>query len=189
MKRDRLRDRLEEVRKSKFRIGIISLILSTFIGFISLISFLNIYFEPTLLELTKILNLHNLNLSHLLETNPIVAISSLILSIICTILSLLLAWSNKSLSFESKQNQNIKLNKAPGSILLRLVNLLPKRYAKDLTQNISDMRLEYYEALSEKNIWRARFIAADYYIGLSWSVVRWISDKAKEVIGIIPKQN
>jgi hypothetical protein len=58
-----------------------------------------------------------------------------------------------------------------------------------LEQEISDMRLEYYEALSEKKIWRAKCIVAFYYIGLCWSVVMWVSDKAKEVVGIIPKKN
>jgi hypothetical protein len=82
-----------------------------------------------------------------------------------------------------------EIKKCPGQFLLRLAEYLPNRQAKKLKQEISDMRLEYYEALNEEKIWRAKFIVAFYYIGLSWSVVMWISDKAKEVIGVLPKKN
>jgi|SRR5215213_810679 len=82
-----------------------------------------------------------------------------------------------------------KIKNPPTSFLSQIAGLLPKKHRQSLLQEISDMRLEYYEALSEKKIWRARFIVAFYYIGFGWSVVMWISDKAKEVVGIIPKQN
>jgi hypothetical protein len=89
----------------------------------------------------------------------------------------------------NRKSVAIKIKNPPTSFLLKIANLLPEKCAKDLTQNISDMRLEYYEALSEKNIWRARFIVYSYYIGLSWSVVMWISDKVKEVVGLVPKKD
>lgn len=82
-----------------------------------------------------------------------------------------------------------KTKKMPATQLLKFANLFPKKYRLNLVQEISDMRLEYCEALSEKKIWRARFIIVFYYIGLVWSVVMWISDKAKEVVGLLPKKN
>lgn len=88
-----------------------------------------------------------------------------------------------------KFSPNKTLTKPPASFLLKIALLLPEKYRKDIEQNISDMRLEYCEALSEKKICRARFIVAFYYIGLCWSVVMWISDKAKEVVGLLPKKN
>jgi hypothetical protein len=86
-------------------------------------------------------------------------------------------------------NKSSLIKVPPISLLLKVADLLPKKYRDNLTQEVSDMCLEYYEALDEKNIWRARFIVAFYYVGLSWSVVMWISDKVKEVVGIIPKKN
>jgi hypothetical protein len=86
--------------------------------------------------------------------------------------------------FEKNKTEN-----PPFSLLLKIADLLPKKQRKSLIQEVSDMRLEYYEALSEKKTWRAKCIVAFYYIGLSWSVVMWISDKVKEVVGIIPKKN
>ena len=86
-------------------------------------------------------------------------------------------------------NNADKLKKTPASFILKIADLLPFKHRKSLIQEISDMRLEYYEALSEKRFFRARCIVAFYYAGLSWSAVMWISDKAKEAIGIIPKQN
>ncbi|HLM01069.1 MAG TPA: hypothetical protein VK400_08420 [Pyrinomonadaceae bacterium] len=82
-----------------------------------------------------------------------------------------------------------RVDTPPASFLLKISNLLPKKYRRNLEQEISDMRLEYYEALSERRIWQARCIIASYYIGLCWSVVMWISDKVRKVNGIVPKKN
>ena len=82
-----------------------------------------------------------------------------------------------------------KIKSPPSSILIKIADLFPKRHRESIIQEISDMRLEYYEALSEKKIWRAKCIVAFYYVGLGWSVVMWISDKAKEVVGLLPKKN
>ena len=84
-------------------------------------------------------------------------------------------------------NSDKKIYTPPFSSLLKIAELLPKKQCEILTQEISDMRLEYYEALDEKKYLRAKFIVAFYYIGLSWSVVMWIADKVKKVIGIMPK--
>jgi len=92
---------------------------------------------------------------------------------------------NFTLSTFSKIKERIKT--PPASSLLKLSKLLPAKYCQILEQEISDMRLDYYKALREKNIWQARCITVFYYIGLSWSVVMWIADKVKKVIGIIPK--
>lgn len=81
------------------------------------------------------------------------------------------------------------IQQSPASFLLKIVDLLPKKYRQDLQQNISDMRLEYYEALAEKKIWRARFIVAFYHIGISWSVLMWIPDKVKRVFKTTPKKD
>jgi hypothetical protein len=84
---------------------------------------------------------------------------------------------------------NFSISSPPASSLMKFINLLPQKYRQSFEQEVSDMRLEYYEALSEKKVWRGRCIVIFYYVGLSWSVVMWISDKVKEVVGIIPKQN
>ncbi|MGC2236707.1 MAG: hypothetical protein WA584_11130 [Pyrinomonadaceae bacterium] len=96
------------------------------------------------------------------------------------------AWFTISLIFSKLTNQ---LENPPAFFLIEPANLLPKKHRESLIQEISDMRLEYFEALSEKKIWRARCIIAFYYIGLSWSIVMWISDKAKEVVGLVPKKD
>ncbi len=83
----------------------------------------------------------------------------------------------------------IKVTNPPGHFFARIADLLPKKHRESLEQEISDMRLEYYEAVSEKNIWRARFIIAFYYIGLGWSVVMWSSDKVKKLVGLVPKKD
>lgn len=77
----------------------------------------------------------------------------------------------------------------PATFLSRVAELLPSKYKKNLKQNISDMRIEYFNARQERKNWEARVIVASYYTGLCWSVVMWISDKIKEVIKIIPKKN
>lgn len=82
-----------------------------------------------------------------------------------------------------------KVKSPPASFLLKIANLLPENNSKNLRQEISDMRLEYYEALFQKRFWRARCILAFYYIGLVWSLVMLVSDKAKEVVGIIPEKD
>jgi predicted PP-loop superfamily ATPase len=94
-----------------------------------------------------------------------------------------------SLLKKKKVERSKEIKSSPAKFSLKISNMLPKKHAQSLLQEISDMRLEYYEALSEKKIWRAKCIVAFYYVGLSWSVVMWISDKFKEVIGIIPKKN
>ena len=85
-------------------------------------------------------------------------------------------------------NKN-NIQKPPASLLLKITDLLPRKYKQDIEQNISDMRLEYYEILSENKVWQARSIVTFYYIGLGWSIAMWVSDKVKEVIGIIPKKD
>lgn len=105
---------------------------------------------------------------------------------IFVISQLILRRENISHGGRSKEKQ---IKNPPANFLLKIANFLPERFGKDLEQNISDMRLEYYEALSEKKTWRARFIVAFYYVGLGWSAVMWISHKAKEVVGIVPKTN
>jgi hypothetical protein len=82
-----------------------------------------------------------------------------------------------------------QVNTPPASLLLRIAELLPKKHRQSLEQEVSDMRLEYYETLKEKKFLLAKFIVASYYIGLGWSVIMWISDKVKEVVGLLPKKN
>ncbi|HYP51287.1 MAG TPA: hypothetical protein VEQ34_10125, partial [Pyrinomonadaceae bacterium] len=95
------------------------------------------------------------------------------------------------LSFKAKTKtfRNGTLKKPPAYLLQKIALLLPEKYRRDIEQNISDMRVEYYEALSEEKIWQARFIITFYYFGLSWSVVIWISNKIKQAVGIIPKKD
>lgn len=106
--------------------------------------------------------------------------------IVLALFSLFTLASTISITTKEKQ-KNISFR--PFSTLFKIANILPKKYRETLEQEISDMLLEYYEALSEKKFWRAKIIAAFYYIGLSWSVIIWIADKVKKVIGIIPKMD
>ena len=93
----------------------------------------------------------------------------------------------KKISGFGKSTARVK--RPPASFLAKVADLLPKKHRESFKQEISDMRLEYYEALNEKKIWRAKCIIVFYHIGLCWSVVMWISDKGKEAVGIIPKKN
>ncbi|HEX8370428.1 MAG TPA: hypothetical protein VF604_17910 [Pyrinomonadaceae bacterium] len=93
------------------------------------------------------------------------------------------------LIINSKNRAKEKISSPPASILLKLAGFLPKKHRETLIQEISDMRFEYSEALSEKKFWQARFIVCSYYIGFGWSVVMWVSDRRKEVLGIIPKKD
>ncbi len=49
------------------------------------------------------------------------------------------------------------------------------------------MRLEYYKARSEKQVLHARCVVICYYIGISWSAVKWIAERVRELIGFMPK--
>lgn len=89
----------------------------------------------------------------------------------------------------SAKHGAVKIKPSPATFLLRIADLLPAKYAFDLRQNVSDLRIEYYEALKEHKFWRAKIIIAAYYIGIGWTVIRWVMNKIKELIGIIPSKN
>lgn len=91
-------------------------------------------------------------------------------------------------SGQPAETQSARIEKPPGWILIKVADFLPPQLRRNLIQEVSDMRLEYYEALCEKNIRRGRFIVVFYHIGLGLSVVSWISYRLKEVVGIIPKR-
>ncbi|HEV7644622.1 MAG TPA: hypothetical protein VGO50_11810 [Pyrinomonadaceae bacterium] len=77
----------------------------------------------------------------------------------------------------------------PFSFLHNITHILPAKYARCLEQEISDLRLEYFEALAEGNTWRANNIVSSYYVGLGWSAFRWIAERVKELVGFMPKMN
>lgn len=81
-----------------------------------------------------------------------------------------------------------KIEHPPLSFLFQMANLLPLKQRECLTQEISDMRLEYFEAVARKELGRARSILGFYYIGLVWSVLMWISDRISDVLGINTKK-
>lgn len=83
---------------------------------------------------------------------------------------------------EQKHSHKKQIKNPPFSFLLKISEALPKKYAKDLTQNVSDMRLEYYEAVAEGRIWRPKTIIASYYVGLTWSIASWVISKVRELI-------
>lgn len=66
-------------------------------------------------------------------------------------------------------NKN-NLSKLPGKIIVKVANYLPQRESANVLQEVSDMRLEYYEALSNRNETRARGIVIVYYVGLMYSI-------------------
>ncbi len=78
---------------------------------------------------------------------------------------------------------------SPGSFLLSVIHVFPEKQRNFLEQEISDMRLEFYEALAENNRRRARCIILGYYLGLSWSALRWGAEYAKKLVGFMPKVN
>lgn len=95
-----------------------------------------------------------------------------------------------------KRLQNVRsyikdksVKRPPASTLLSIIHLLPEKPRKCLEQEISDMRLEYYEALAEKNVLHARCIVISYYTGIGWSSVVWTAERIKELIGFMPKVN
>jgi hypothetical protein len=75
----------------------------------------------------------------------------------------------------------------PASLLLLISISLPKKYRECIEQEILDLRIEYKEALEDKNVWKARCLVVFYYAGLSWTLVRWIAQGVKKLAGFIPK--
>lgn len=94
------------------------------------------------------------------------------------------AWEN----FSAKR-KGTKFQSPPGSVLLKIADLLPPKYANDLIQNISDLRREYCDALNQGRLWRAKVITTAYYTGISWTVVKWVINRIKELVGITPSKN
>lgn len=84
---------------------------------------------------------------------------------------------------------NNKVKNPPASFLLKIAGFLPKKQRQILQQEVLLMRDEYNEALFEKRMLRAKIIVISYYLGISCSSFRWVTDKVKEVIGIIPKKD
>src|ERR1044072_611732 len=87
------------------------------------------------------------------------------------------------------KNSKERAEKPPFSLLLEISEELPPKYSQNLEQEISDLRMEYSEALMQNKIWRARFIVLDYYEGLIWSVIKWIMEWAKKIVGFTPHVN
>lgn len=58
-----------------------------------------------------------------------------------------------------------KISSAPGSRLLRLADFFcaPKTMSMTICPLIADWRTEYYEALNQRRIWKARWISFRYY--------------------------
>jgi hypothetical protein len=77
-----------------------------------------------------------------------------------------------------------RIKRPPLTFLFRLANFLPPKLGRCLVQEILDVHLEYYESIHKKEIWRARLIIGYYCTGLGWSVIMWISDKVRQVLGI-----
>src|ERR1700755_1657164 len=74
-----------------------------------------------------------------------------------------------------------QIDQPPISILLKIARFFPPKYARNLKQEISDLRVEYYKALVERNFWQARFILTSYYFGISWSLLNWLGERVKGV--------
>lgn len=85
------------------------------------------------------------------------------------------------LSYRNSNVSKPKFKKPPGSLLLKFSGLFNAKYRRKLLEEISDMRIEYYEALSDKNITEANRIVARYYLGIAWSTLIWIANRIKDV--------
>jgi hypothetical protein len=126
-----------------------------------------------------------LDLYNGVSINSVGFIFAIVLIVLNLALDRFISMKARKPKLSTKEN----FKQSPASLLLKITDLLPKKYREGFVQEISDMRLEYYEALSEKKFWRARFIVVFYYVGFCCSFLMWISDKAKEVLGIIPTKN
>ena len=62
-------------------------------------------------------------------------------------------------------NQRTRLRKPPGGNLLRIVDFLFSKRTLSLTFTplVTDWRIEYFEALQEGRVWKARWISFRYY--------------------------
>jgi hypothetical protein len=81
------------------------------------------------------------------------------------------------------------VTRPPASLLLSIITIFPKKYRQCLEQEISDMRIEYYEILAEGKTARARTVSLFYYLGLFWSVISWILHNIVTVFLTAPKKN
>jgi hypothetical protein len=83
--------------------------------------------------------------------------------------------------FDSRENfpreMHVRLYGAPGTRLINWTEFLfSRKDAEHLVQTILDMRLEYFEALAEKRIWKARVVLVRGYtsffsaVGLHFSL-------------------
>lgn len=77
-----------------------------------------------------------------------------------------------------------RLAKPPGHIWLQVAKFLPEKYYRIFEQEVSDMRLEYYEALSEKATFRAKCLIATYHLSMTFALIVWIVRGLKEIVKI-----
>lgn len=89
--------------------------------------------------------------------------------------------SGESLIVLLWEEKRSPINPSPGSLFLEFANLLPRKYRTSIRQEISDLRLEYHEAVYRRHAWIARAIIISYYIGLVWSIIVSLFDRSKEV--------
>ena len=74
--------------------------------------------------------------------------------------------------------------KPPGHLAAALIEtLLPKKMAEPLLQHIRDMRVEYYDLLSEKRIKTAKWKVFVYHVLLVWMAGEGIIKRIAAVLG------
>lgn len=76
---------------------------------------------------------------------------------------------------------------AKGNFLMRVANVLPKGARICIEQSVSDMRIEYFDALSEKNKTKAKIVIICFYFSLMWAFLDFAGAKIKSLLWFIPK--
>ena len=77
----------------------------------------------------------------------------------------------------------------PTRPLYVIMDILPEKQRDILSQEIIDFEMEIFQALEKKNMLRATSIIISYYLGTSFSIIIWILDKVKKIIGIYPPES
>ena len=76
------------------------------------------------------------------------------------------------------------IKKAPGSLLNRIAEFLPRKQRRIINQEVEDMRNQCNDAFDKKNYLQVLVIRFAYGFGLGWSVVRWIADKGRTIVSL-----
>lgn len=78
---------------------------------------------------------------------------------------------------------------AKGNLLMRFAGVLPKKVRICIEQSVSDMRIDYFDALNEKNQTKATIVVIWFYFGLVWMSLDFLVAKIKGLLLFTPKSD